>query len=183
MTRASLRHTMNHRDLLVSLRAATGIVLQKNMFLKNSQISQGNTCVGVSFSQRFRQKFHLRKTASICFTSKYYNKQLWRVWTRRDLDRMQSIFLKRTETVARRCSVKKVFLEILQNSPENTCARVSFKIKLQDISDVLVAASERNNFIQSNAAKIKKVSLTFQLTFLLFISKSKKGLFCTLFKF
>ena len=31
----------------------------------------------------------------------------------------------------------------------------------------LLAASEFNNFIQSNAAKIKKVSLTFQLTFLL----------------
>ena len=28
------------------------------------------------------------------------------------------------------CSVKKVFLEILQNSQENTCARVSFLIKL-----------------------------------------------------
>ena len=97
---------------------------------------------------------------------------------------MQSIFLKRTETVARRCSAKKVFLEISENSPENTSAGVSFKIKLQNkISDVLVAAFERNNFIQSNAAKIKKVSLTFQLIFLLFISKSKKGLFCTLFKF
>ena len=29
-----------------------------------------------------------------------------------------------------RCSVKKVFLEISQNSQENTCARVSFLIKL-----------------------------------------------------
>ena len=28
-------------------------------------------------------------------------------------------------------SVKKVFLEISQNSQENTCARVSFLIKLQ----------------------------------------------------
>ena len=35
------------------------------------------------------------------------------------------------EAVARRCSVKKVFLEISQNSQENTCARVSFLIKLQ----------------------------------------------------
>ena len=35
------------------------------------------------------------------------------------------------EAVARRCSVKKVFLEILQNSQENTCARVSFLIKFQ----------------------------------------------------
>ena len=31
----------------------------------------------------------------------------------------------------RRCSVKKVFLEILQNSQENTCARASILIKLQ----------------------------------------------------
>ena len=30
------------------------------------------------------------------------------------------------EAVARRGSVKKVFLEILQNSQENTCARVFF---------------------------------------------------------
>ena len=35
-----------------------------------------------------------------------------------------------TETVVHRCSVKKVFLEISQNSQENTCARVSFLIKL-----------------------------------------------------
>ena len=34
-------------------------------------------------------------------------------------------------TVAQRCSVKKVFLEISQNSQENTCARVSFLITLQ----------------------------------------------------
>ena len=40
-------------------------------------------------------------------------------------------FLKSIETVAQRCSVKKVFLEISQNSPENTCARVSILIKLQ----------------------------------------------------
>ena len=34
------------------------------------------------------------------------------------------------EAVARKCSVKKVFLEISQNSQENSCARVSFLIKL-----------------------------------------------------
>ena len=32
----------------------------------------------------------------------------------------------------RRCSVKKVFLKILQNSQEHNCARVSFLIQLQD---------------------------------------------------
>ena len=36
-----------------------------------------------------------------------------------------------TETVSQKYSVKKVFLEISQNSQENTCARVSFLIKLQ----------------------------------------------------
>ena len=33
------------------------------------------------------------------------------------------------EPVARRCSLKKVFLEISQNSQGNTCAGVSFLIK------------------------------------------------------
>ena len=36
-----------------------------------------------------------------------------------------------SEAVVLRCSVKKVFLEISQTSQENTCARVSFLIKLQ----------------------------------------------------
>ena len=36
-----------------------------------------------------------------------------------------------SEAVVQKCSVKKVFLEIFQNSQENTCARVSFLIKLQ----------------------------------------------------
>ena len=35
------------------------------------------------------------------------------------------------EAIARRCSLKKVFFEISQNSQENTCPRVSFLIKLQ----------------------------------------------------
>ena len=39
--------------------------------------------------------------------------------------------LQTPEAIAQRCSVKKVFLEILQNSQENTYARVSFLIKLQ----------------------------------------------------
>ena len=36
-----------------------------------------------------------------------------------------------TEAVAQKCSVKKVFLEISQNSQENTYSRASFLIKLQ----------------------------------------------------
>ena len=35
----------------------------------------------------------------------------------------------RPEAVAQRCSVKKAFLEISQNSQENICARATFLIK------------------------------------------------------
>ena len=36
-----------------------------------------------------------------------------------------------SEAVAQRCSVKNAFLEILQNSQESVCTRVSFLTKLQ----------------------------------------------------
>ena len=39
--------------------------------------------------------------------------------------------MKIAEAVARTCSVKHLFLEMSQNSQENTCAKVSFLIKLQ----------------------------------------------------
>ena len=41
------------------------------------------------------------------------------------------VFLENSEAVVQRCPVKKVFLEISQNSLENACARASFLIKLQ----------------------------------------------------
>ena len=40
-------------------------------------------------------------------------------------------FSSSSEAVVQTCFVKKVFLEISQNSLENTCAKVFFKIKLQ----------------------------------------------------
>ena len=39
--------------------------------------------------------------------------------------------MQRTEADVKRCSVEKVFLEISQNSQENTYARISILIKLQ----------------------------------------------------
>ena len=44
-----------------------------------------------------------------------------------------------SEAVPRRCSIKKVFLKISQNSKENTCARVSFlkkSIKKETLAQV-----------------------------------------------
>ena len=49
-----------------------------------------------------------------------------------------------TEAVVQRYSVKKVFLEISQNSQENTCARVSFSIKLQASAKFLRTPFLRN---------------------------------------
>ena len=48
-----------------------------------------------------------------------------------------------TEAVVRRCSLKTVFLEISQNLQENTCARVSFLIKLQ--ASTIASENENNN--------------------------------------
>ena len=47
------------------------------------------------------------------------------------------IFDHKNRRVTQMCSVKKVFLEISQNSQENTCAMVSFLIKLQDICNFI----------------------------------------------
>ena len=60
-------------------------------------------------------------------------------------------FWKILETVVRRCSVKKVLLEISQNSQENTCARVSFLnfIKKETLAQVFSCKffqNFKNNF-------------------------------------
>ena len=47
------------------------------------------------------------------------------------LEPLQKDTCSQTEAVVRMCSVKKLFLEILQNSQENTCDRVSYLINLQ----------------------------------------------------
>ena len=47
------------------------------------------------------------------------------------IERIRRLIQILAQAVARRCSVKKVFLEISQNLQENICARDSFLIKLQ----------------------------------------------------
>ena len=64
-------------------------------------------------------------THNLCLTSKGLHKNISNARS------FCSTFLSITEVVAWRGSVKKVFLEILQNSQESTCARVSFLLKLQ----------------------------------------------------
>ena len=61
-----------------------------------------------------------------------------------------------TKAIARRCSVKIVFLKISQNSPENTCTGVSFLIKLQAAPATLLKKRFRYRCFPVNFAKILK---------------------------
>ena len=53
----------------------------------------------------------------------------------------------------RRCSVKKVFLRISQNSQENICARVSFLIKLKALHATLLKETLRHRCFPVNFSK------------------------------
>ena len=65
-----------------------------------------------------------------------------------------------TITIKETSSVKKVFLEILQNSQENTCARISFLIKLQASGDCF-CAEKRETSIETFFAKTIKTRCIF----------------------
>ena len=58
-----------------------------------------------------------------------------------------------TEAVAQRCSMKKAFLEILQNSQENTCATVYFLIKLQAFCNFIKKETIWHRCFPVNSAK------------------------------
>ena len=120
MTRASLRHTMNHRDLLDLFRSShrrrsvkkgvlknfanfTGRRLCWSLFLITLQVFKPAVLlkrysyinVFLRNLRNFKSTYfaeYLRKIASICFTSKYYCKYWWQVWTRRYLDIVQYFF-------------------------------------------------------------------------------------------
>ena len=75
------------------------------------------------------------------------------------------IFVKSSEGVARRWSVKKVFLEISQNLKENTCNRVSFLIKLQAVCNEprreIKNSSLYQEFIKSKIEKTREFLLKY----------------------
>ena len=134
MTTASLRRTMNHRDLLRLFRSSHCSCSVEKGVLKNlaNFRSQQNPCVESLFNSVAGRNFICERLLlfvspqnTILNSSGEFGPD------ETSTECKVSIFLKRTEVVARRCSVKKVFLEISQNSHENTCARSSFLIKLQ----------------------------------------------------
>ena len=62
-----------------------------------------------------------------------------------------------TEAVSRRCSVKKVLLDISQNSQESTCARVSFLIKLQQLSSGAIVLESKQTSL--HGGKEEKIAI------------------------
>ena len=66
--------------------------------------------------------------------------------------------LSSSEAVAQRCFVKKVFLEISQNSQENTCARVSFLIKLQAVACNFIKKETLAQLFSCEFCEISKIT-------------------------
>ena len=169
MTRPSLRRAMNHRDLLSLFRSSHRSCSVEKYVLKNFPSFPGKQLYWSLFLIALQVGILSAKDCFYMFHLKILNKYQWRVWTRRDLDRVQSLFLKRKEAVARRFSVKNLFLEISQSLFFNKGAGLFNRVT------PLVAASEHNNFIQSIAAKINISSFN--------ISIKIPIKFCMLFKF
>ena len=80
--------------------------------------------MGIPFSKNL---YHVKTSKFICFANLVTGFYMMRVFAERYF---RTKYLN-AEAVAQMCSVKKVFLEISQNSQENTCVRVSILIKLQ----------------------------------------------------
>ena len=78
---------------------------------------------------RFRKDYYPKKS----FFIKNYDRKLIKIdwFFVEGMNRYISQYHPKSEAVTLRCSVKKVILKISQILQENTCARVSFLIKLK----------------------------------------------------
>ena len=120
------------KDLLC-VRDIAGISSVVTVVTVAYQISIETNCVGVSFLVK------LHEWGSATFLRKQLtdldivlNTPLWATNLVLTIAIQMSVKIQMIiEAVVQRCSVKKRFLEISQNSQESTCARVSFLIKLQ----------------------------------------------------
>ena len=94
-----------------------------------------NSCVFLCMLLNFQEHLFRRTSAYSCFCSfgVYQNGNMILMVRSEQRCYHPEFLLKRrlSEAVVWRCSVKKVFLAISQNSQENACARVSFIMKSQ----------------------------------------------------
>ena len=92
-------------------------------------------------------------------------------WTKRMVETLTSFRIwKTTETAAQKCSVRKVFLKIQQNSQENTCARVCNFNKKETLADALFNypyfiehLRDRKSSFSNNRDKLVKLDKLLQL--------------------
>ena len=88
------------------------------------------------------------------------------------------------EAVAQRCSVKKVFLGILQNSQENTCVRVNFikKETLAQVSSCEFCKIYKNTFFHRTLPMAASVVFLFEFNVISKPSKNDELLFRNIFE-
>ena len=100
-------------------------------------------------------------------SNKITSKLLWLVQLHKS-NRHPSFQVFVSEAVAQKCSIKKVFLEISQKLHENTCARVSFLIKLQSQVCSFINRETHHRCFRVNFAKfLRKAFFTEHLRWLL----------------
>ena len=73
-------------------------------------------------------KIHLNENEELINSESKTDEKLSNLFSNTNSKKLKN---SRQKKSSRKCSVKKMFLEIAQNSLENTCARVSFLIKSQ----------------------------------------------------
>ena len=117
--------------------------------------------------------------AEICLTLKTmitnvsYKKKLVHCFAE-EINGLVYIWTDHSEAVAQRCSVKKMFLQLLQNSQENTCARVSFLIKLQ--------TSVRNFIKKETLALVLSCQFCEIFNNAFFLQTTSAGCFCNYYR-
>ena len=88
-----------------------------------------------------------------------------------------------THRKQRRCSIKKLFLKMLQSSQQNTCVRVFFSIKLHAIPATLLKRRLMVQVFPINLAKFLSTPLTEHLRRLLLSLQNLFGVFFIVFSF
>ena len=138
ISKNSEKNTCNRVSFLISCRLRPVTLLKKRLWHRPFP---------VNFAKYLRTPFFHRTPQGDCFwiygvvfyRQKIPQKAPWYFFDRVLNNVMLSDFFvnnsvtlsPRSEAVAQRCSIRKVFSEISQNSQGNTFARVSFLIKLQ----------------------------------------------------
>ena len=116
----------------------------KRLFIRISQVCHRSLAVG-----RSQQVKEYKHTHTHTHTQSH---------TQRQQQFEENQECQRTEAVVQRCSLKKVFLEISQNSQENTCTRICFLIKETLLKQTLLKRRLRHRCFPVNLVKFLRTA-------------------------